>query len=51
MDVVANILHHADLFIGLGSGLSWLNWALGKHTVMSISIVKPTLFQNHCKIK
>ena len=34
MDVVANILHHADLFIGLGSGLSWLNWALGKHTVM-----------------
>jgi autotransporter strand-loop-strand O-heptosyltransferase len=34
MDFVANILHHADLFIGLGSGLSWLNWALGKHTVM-----------------
>jgi len=34
MDVVANILHHADLFIGLGSGLSWLNWAIGKHTVM-----------------
>jgi autotransporter strand-loop-strand O-heptosyltransferase len=34
MESVANILHHADLFIGLGSGLSWLNWALGKHTVM-----------------
>ena len=34
MDVVANILHHANLFIGLGSGLSWLNWAIGKHTVM-----------------
>jgi|TARA_B100001094_G_scaffold315056_1_gene354625 autotransporter strand-loop-strand O-heptosyltransferase len=34
LDVVANYLHHADLFIGLGSGLSWLNWALGKHTVM-----------------
>jgi autotransporter strand-loop-strand O-heptosyltransferase len=34
MENVANILHHADLFIGLGSGLSWLNWALGKHTVM-----------------
>jgi hypothetical protein len=29
---VANILYHADLFIGLGSGLSWLNWAIGKHT-------------------
>ena len=34
LDVVANYLYHADLFIGLGSGLSWLNWALGKHTVM-----------------
>jgi autotransporter strand-loop-strand O-heptosyltransferase len=34
INVVANILHHADLFIGLGSGLSWLNWALNKHTVM-----------------
>ena len=34
IESVANILHHADLFIGLGSGLSWLNWALGKHTVM-----------------
>jgi autotransporter strand-loop-strand O-heptosyltransferase len=34
MKSVANALHHADLFIGLGSGLSWLNWALGKHTVM-----------------
>ena len=29
-----NYLHHADLFIGLGSGLSWVNWALNKKTVM-----------------
>ena len=29
-----NYLHHSDLFIGLGSGLSWVNWALNKHTVM-----------------
>lgn len=29
-----NYLYHADLFIGLGSGLSWANWALGKHTLM-----------------
>ena len=29
-----NYLHHADLFIGLGSGLSWTNWALSKHTLM-----------------
>jgi autotransporter strand-loop-strand O-heptosyltransferase len=31
---VMNILHHADLFIGLSSGISWLNWALGKRSVM-----------------
>jgi autotransporter strand-loop-strand O-heptosyltransferase len=29
-----NYLYHAELFIGLGSGISWANWALGKHTVM-----------------
>lgn len=29
-----NYLYHADLFIGLGSGLSWFNWAMNKHTVM-----------------
>ena len=29
-----NYLYHADLFIGLGSGLSWFNWAMDKHTVM-----------------
>ena len=29
-----NYLYHADLFIGLGSGLSWFNWAIEKHTVM-----------------
>ena len=32
--VVANYLHHAEHFVGLGSGLSWLNWSLGKHTFM-----------------
>ena len=33
-DIVMNYLHYAEAFIGLGSGLSWLNWALGKHTYM-----------------
>jgi autotransporter strand-loop-strand O-heptosyltransferase len=32
--VVANYLHHAKSFIGLGSGLSWFNWSLNKHTHM-----------------
>ena len=31
---VMNILFHADFFVGLSSGLSWMNWALGKKTVM-----------------
>lgn len=29
-----NYLYHADLFIGLGSGLSWFNWAMNKRTLM-----------------
>ena len=29
-----NLLFHADFFIGLGSGLSWLAWAVGKPVVM-----------------
>mgnify|MGYP001161420870 FL=1 len=33
-DELFNYLYHADLFIGLGSGLSWINWALNKHTFM-----------------
>ena len=31
---VFNCLYHADLFIGLSSGLSWVNWALNKKTIM-----------------
>ena len=27
-------LHHADHYIGLSSGISWLNWAIEKHTIM-----------------
>lgn len=34
LDVVANYLHHAEFTIGLGSGLSWLNWSLDKFTYM-----------------
>lgn len=34
LSVVANYLHHAKAFVGLGSGLSWFNWGLGKHTHM-----------------
>ncbi|GAB2908682.1 autotransporter strand-loop-strand O-heptosyltransferase [Paraburkholderia jirisanensis] len=30
----ANLLAHADFFIGLGSGLSWLAWAVGTPVVL-----------------
>ncbi len=29
-----NQLYHAEFFIGLGSGISWLSWAVGTHVVM-----------------
>lgn len=31
---VFNYLHHSEFMIGLSSGLSWVNWGLGKTTVM-----------------
>jgi autotransporter strand-loop-strand O-heptosyltransferase len=38
---VANYLHHAKTFIGLGSGLSWFNWGLGKYTYMINGFARP----------
>jgi autotransporter strand-loop-strand O-heptosyltransferase len=29
-----DLLHHADFFVGLSSGLSWLAWAVGRQVVM-----------------
>ena len=29
-----NYLYHAEAFIGLSSGISWFNWAMGKHSFM-----------------
>jgi len=44
-----NYLHHADMFIGLSSGISWLNWAVGKHTVMiSNFTTEDHEFQENC---
>jgi len=48
IDVVANYLHHAEAFIGLTSGLSWLNWALKKHSYVIDGLSKPGfLFQEN----
>lgn len=44
-----NVLHHATLFIGLSSGLSWLNWAIKKKTVMISNFTEPFYeFQSRC---
>jgi len=29
-----NYLYHSELLIGLGSGISWMNWAINKQTLM-----------------
>jgi autotransporter strand-loop-strand O-heptosyltransferase len=36
-----NVLYHADLYIGLSSGISWLNWALNKTTIMISNFTNP----------
>jgi len=33
-ETIATYLHHSEFLIGLGSGLSWFNWSLGKFTYM-----------------
>jgi glycosyltransferase involved in cell wall biosynthesis len=40
-DVVANYLYHAKAFVGLTSGLAWINWAIGQHTYMINGLTKP----------
>lgn len=48
IEVVANYLHHAEAFIGLTSGLSWLNWALKKHSYVIDGLSRPGfLFQEN----
>ena len=33
-EVISTYLYHSEFLIGLGSGLSWFNWSLGKFTYM-----------------
>lgn len=40
-DVIANYLHNAIAYVGLGSGMSWFNWAIGKHTYMINGFARP----------
>ena len=34
LNEISTYLYYAEKFVGLGSGLSWINWSLGKHTYM-----------------
>jgi autotransporter strand-loop-strand O-heptosyltransferase len=34
LDESINLLYHAQFMVGISSGLSWLNWSLGKHTFL-----------------
>lgn len=36
-----NVINHAEFFIGLSSGLSWLAWAMNKHVVMISNFTTP----------
>jgi autotransporter strand-loop-strand O-heptosyltransferase len=48
LDECMNIMFYADHFIGLSSGLSWVNWCLGKHTFMISGFTeKKHEFQNN----
>lgn len=40
MESTMNFIHHAEFFIGLSSGLSWLAWAMGKHVFMIANFSK-----------
>jgi len=33
-DEIFSCLYHSEFFVGLSSGLSWVNWALNKKTIM-----------------
>lgn len=49
LENVMNYLHYAETFVGLSSGISWLNWGIGKHTVMISNFTTPDHeFQGNC---
>lgn len=39
----ASLLHHADFFVGLSSGLSWLAWGIGKPVVLISGFSLPNM--------
>lgn len=48
-DRICTLLNHAEFFIGLSSGLSWLNWSLNKKTLMIAGFSEEWHeFKNNC---
>ena len=45
---IMNYIWHSELFIGLGSGLSWVSWALGKQTVLISGFSRPNCEMSDC---
>lgn len=43
LDQILLHLQHCEFFIGLGSGLSWLSWAVGKKVVMISGMSAPEI--------
>ena len=39
--IIMNYLLHAKLFVGIGSGLSWLSWALNRPTCVISGFSEP----------
>lgn len=48
LEQVINYLHHARLFIGVGSGLSWLAWAVGCKTCLISGFSLPFTEMQDC---
>ena len=49
LDNTMNMIHHADICLGLSSGISWLCWALGKKVIMISNFTnKNHEFQSNC---
>lgn len=47
----ASLLKHADFFVGLGSGLSWLAWAVGIPVIMISGFSHPSVeFRNPYRV-
>jgi autotransporter strand-loop-strand O-heptosyltransferase len=48
LDIMVNYLQHASMFIGIGSGLSWLSWAVGCRTCLISGFSYPYTEMQDC---